>query len=995
MCAFPLSFRIAALAAGLGALPGAAQLPPLDDYVVRSFGPEDGLPVTEVWEVARDPQGRLLASTAAGIYRYTGYGFLPVDSRPRPDDVFRDLETDARGRVWFLTAAGRVGFVDEGRARAIAVVSNEPWRLQTGPGGLLWVLGTAGLAWVDEDAPEGARSVAALEGVAISAVFDSGGEVFVLSDSGGHRLVVGRSGNGDGPQLQVEPAAEIPAPASIAVRWIDDRGLWIPLSPGEAALVLVEEQGVHRFGPGDAEYDAVHRPGEWIRDVVDSAEGDRWLSFVDADGRSTLVRERAGVRQEIDVRSALEFRGIRHIVPDSEGIVWVTTDQGLIQIAPRGVYALGADDALGSSFTAPVLQTDDGVVWVGTWGGGLFRYAEGRLDRTFTTADGLPNARVRSLHEDDAGRLWVGTALGLALVEDDGVTRVWASSEVRTVVQGPTGALWVGSTEGLHRLEGGRLIGVHPDTFEGSAVYALHPGGDGGLWIGTDHGLYRRAADGTLRRFGADEGLRDDWIDSIHEESDGTLWITTYNAGIHRYRGGLFVPLTTAEGLHHDGIWRMLADDHGGVWMSSDVGLARVDRNHLHRAADALERGERPEPLRPVVFTESAGMPSRESNRASPAGWRMKDGRLLFNNLRGVVVVDPERVLAERAGPRAEVVEVAIDGRSTPVWGEPVVVPAGTRHLGLEFAAHALALPERNLFRVRLDGFDRDWVEVGTRHRVEYTALGPGRYTFEVAAARPLGEWGESTALILDIEPLLWQTTWARLLAALLLIGLAWTAHRFRVRQAIATERMRLRIASDLHDDVGSNLVSIALLSDLVDRSLDTTDHEEQRRRVQRIRGAAQRTVDSLRDIIWLVDPKSDHLEDLVARMRDLAAVVVPDDRLTVRRPAGRTRRSLGLDRARNTLLVFKEALQNALKHAEPDSATVDIEVEAGRLIFIVSDGGPGFDPDGASEAGARAPLGGYGLSNMRRRAAEAGGELTVASAPGGSTIVRFVLPLA
>jgi signal transduction histidine kinase len=380
-------------------------------------------------------------------------------------------------------------------------------------------------------------------------------------------------------------------------------------------------------------------------------------------------------------------------------------------------------------------------------------------------------------------------------------------------------------------------------------------------------------------------------------------------------------------------------------------------------------------------------MPSRESNRASPGGWRLEDGRLVFNSLRGVVVVDPGRVLAERAPPGVEVTQVAVDGRSAPVVAETVVVPAGTRHLGFEFAAHALALSERNRYRVRLVGFDPDWVEVGTRHRIDYTALPPGRHTFEVEGARPLGTWGETTSIVVDVEPFFWQTTWFRALAVLTLLASLWIAHRVRVRQVVATERMRLRIASDLHDDVGSNLASIALLSDLVDRSLGAADVPEQRRRIRQIQGAARSTVDSLRDIIWLVDPKSDHLEDLVDRIQDLATGLVSAERVLVRRESGQGGRPLGLDRARNTLLVFKEALNNALKHGLEDSVAVEIAVDRRRLVFSVADGGPGFDP--------QAPSAGYGLSNMRRRAVEAAAELTISSRPGGATVVRFELPLA
>jgi signal transduction histidine kinase len=985
-----------AIAAALlaGAAPCAAQLPPLDEYRVRAFGPEDGLPLTEVWDVARDADGRLIASTPTGLFRYTGYRFVPLELGELRGQVFRDLEASGEGDVWFVTAEGKVGRVRDGRARLVAVPPIETWRLQSDDDGGLWAVGMAGLARIYPSAPGGYRSVPELDGVATGGVFRVGDALLAVSETGGHRITGTRRAGAflasdarEAGALRAEPVGDVPAPGSLTILWQDEQGVWIPLTPREDALALVHAGGVVRFGPGDAPYDEHAAEGRRVRRSVPGADGERWWSYMDGAAVSHLVRDRDGVRTVVDARRDIDFGLVRNLLVDGEGIVWVTTDQGLRQLAPRAIHSLAVGDGGGATFTAPILQDSRGSVWVGTWGRGLVRY-DGGPERVFTVADGLPSARVRALHEAGSGSVWVGTGNGLARIAADRVVEDWPWDEVRVVVRGSDGETWVGGHAGLRRVQGPILVPVNPEVFEGKPVYALHLDRGRRLWIGTDHGLYSRTPDGTLARYGSGDGLRHDWIDSIHEEPDGTLWIGTYNAGIHRYRGERFVPVTTAEGLHHDGIWSMLPDDLGGVWMSSDVGLARVDHTGLHKVADAVERGETPaEQLRPLVFTEASGMPSRESNRASPAGWRLHDGRLVFNNVSGVVVVDPARALGEAAPPGADVTAFSIDGRETLARSGPVVVPAGTRHLGIDFAAHALAVPEQNRYRVRLEGFDSEWVEVGTRHRVEYTALPPGRYAFHLQAARPLGEWGEASVLPIHIQPFPWQTAWFRFVAALLLAGSLLAAHRIRVLRAVATERMRLRIAADLHDDVGANLVSIALLSDLLEKSLENTSVEEQHRRLRRIRTAAQSTVDSLRNIIWLVDPTNDRLDDLVERLHDLAAGLVPEDRLTVRSPTPGADRALGMERARNTLLVFKEALQNAVKHGGPETVAVAIEVASEGLSFTVSDGGPGFDPETVG--------GGYGLANMRRRAAEAGAELTVASSHGEGTVVTFFLPVA
>lgn len=709
----------------------------------------------------------------------------------------------------------------------------------------------------------------------------------------------------------------------------------------------------------------------------------------DGDGPDHLIRSRDGRAEVVALRRHHAFDRINHLLEDREGSVWIATDQGALQLVPRKVQAVTPRHGLVSGFTTAVTQTPDGAVWAGTWGGGLHRFADGSVTR-LGTEDGLPADEIRALLHDGE-TLWVGTSGGYAAVRDGRVVRAeagpalrnpWGASreEVRAFTRTADGRLWMGGMEGLFRLEEHRgWVPVRPDLFRTADLWMLHGAVDGSLWVGGAHGLFRLNG-AQVRRFGPSDGLDDVFVVSAHEEVDGTLWLGTYRSGLRRWRDGRWTTVSTQHGLHADGVWRMVHDDDGGVWMASDVGVFRVDHERLDAVADALARGERPSaPLAPVVLQEPEGMPSRESNRASPAGWRLGDGRIVFNSQGGLAVLDPREATTPEPLLPVLVDRVLADGQ--PVGGptdRTRTVSRGSRHVDLEYFAVSYRAPTQTRYRYRLDGYDQDWRYAGSERRASYTNLPPGRYTFRVQAAKGAGPWaGAETRQALVIPPFFWQrrSTQAAGLLALLALGLL--AHRYHVRRALEMERFRLRVAADLHDDVGSSLSSIALLSEMLGRG-DTVGRGLEARQLRRIHQAATETMDALRDVIWLTDPRHGDSEELVRRLRSVAGDLLGELPFRFETIEFHSR-PLPTTLMRNALLAYKEALHNVVRHADAGHVAIRVSVGRATLRFMVADDGRGFEP--------AQPGGGYGLGNMRRRARESGGSLDVESGPGGTRV--------
>ncbi|HYE57115.1 MAG TPA: triple tyrosine motif-containing protein, partial [Rhodothermales bacterium] len=300
--------------------------------------------------------------------------------------------------------------------------------------------------------------------------------------------------------------------------------------------------------------------------------------------------------------------------------------------------------------------------------------------------------------------------------------------------------------------------------------------------------------------------------------------------------------------------------------------------------------------------------------------------------------------------------------------------------LTLEFAALDYHTAQALRYRYRLDGFDRNWVDAGTRRFATYTHLPPGRYVFR-AEALPGGH-ATPLAQPVQIVPAFWQTTWFRGLIFLALAGLVAVAYRWRVARLLEVERLRIRIAGDLHDDFSSDLSGIALATELVERRSGLSERD--RRQLRDVRLKAFQMIERLRDVVWVVNPEHDHLADLALRMRHTAATLLPETNVTFDLPASHHARTLPMAARRDLYLVYKEALHNVARHAQANNVHVSLAQHGKHLVLEVRDDGRGFAPD------LSAP--GQGLKNMRTRATQMKAGFALESRPGDGTTVRVTV---
>lgn len=296
------------------------------------------------------------------------------------------------------------------------------------------------------------------------------------------------------------------------------------------------------------------------------------------------------------------------------------------------------------------------------------------------------------------------------------------------------------------------------------------------------------------------------------------------------------------------------------------------------------------------------------------------------------------------------------------------------------------ARPVNTQYSYKLEPSDNIWRPVQDRRHVFYSNLGSGDYTFRIRASDINGTLLEEKPPIrILIERAWWENRWIGQAAASLILIVLVISYRVRVRLLLKMERMRLRIASDLHDDVGSSLSAIALRSQMLfERDSENPVMKDDLARLSKI---TNETIENLRDIIWFVDPKHEQLEDLIQKMQNIAAEMLRDTAYVFRVPVQKRDTRLVMNFRRHVFLLFKEALNNVVRHSNATNVMISVDVEDGDLLLTVEDNGGGFDADMIKR--------GNGIKNMHHRAHLLGGEFRVDGTPDSGTILVFRVHMA
>jgi len=795
----------------------------ITQYTQDAWGIEAGLPQSTILGIAQTADGYLWLATEEGLVRFDGVRFTLFDkentSQLQANDI-RALLVDQKDNLWIGTNGGGLtrykGGVFTTFTTRDGLANDAILSLHEDGPGSLWI-GTDG-GGMSRYMNGRFRTYNTKDGLPDDAVFaistGPDGSVWVGTHAGLARLKNDR--------FSVYSTKNGLGKDDIRAVYADRRGdVWVGTNGGGLARLSEGRFVTYTMRDGLS--------GTMIWSIEEDKAGTLWIGT----GDGGLNRFHDGRFSSSTMKLGLTSDRICTTFEDREGNLWVgTKGGGLVRLKGGPFTTYTTREGLSSDVILPVFEDRDGAMWVGTQSAGLNRMKDGKVT-VYTMREGLPSDSVYSVNQDGAGTLWAGTPKGLARLRAgrfQAVTEGLPNEIVQCTYTDHNGDLWVGTRGGLSRYSGGRFITFsHKEGLSNDNVHSIYEDGSHVLWIGTEGGGLDKFEGGRFTSYTRSSGLSNSVVWAISGDSLGGLWLGTNN-GLNHLKDGKFTAFSARNGLFDDAIFVILDDRRGNLWMSSNRGVFRVAISGL----TAFAQGKTA-PLRSISYGLADGMKSKEcSGGFQPMGWRARDGKLYFPTMKGLSVLDPGRLDSNHLPPNVVIERVVVDNKNFNPK-RPIRLPPGKGEMEFQFTALSLSSPEKVRFKYMLEGFDKDWVDAGSRRVAYYTNIPAGEYKFRVLASNYENFSNRSAAsAAVTLQPHFYQTYVFALLCSLAGAGVFVVAFRLRMRQ--------LRV----------NETKLVLL---VDERTQALAH--QARALQESEKRFRQLAENIHEIFWMVDPRN------------------------------------------------------------------------------------------------------------------------------------------
>ncbi|MCI0691882.1 hypothetical protein L0337_07725 [candidate division KSB1 bacterium] len=984
--------------------PAHLQVLPFDNYTIK-----EGLPSNWITTIFQDSRGYLWIGADGGLSVYDGISFRTYgkDDGLPVGHVWSIREScKSPGTLLIGTHGGGLSRIADGKITSLALDKNYAANVVTAiledHEGVLW----CGAAW-------GIYQVRHDSASYFSAVKDSGAVSFIVQTS--------------------------------------DSLIWISI-----------KQSLYRYSPHTRQTERLEfdLPPTTFLCVLEDDEGILWLGTKDG----TLYRLQ---HNRITAKRQLPFGDLRAVLDDKEGYLWFVTSQGIVKVAkqsfPEGEVAnYTTANGLPDNDLFFCLIDRENNLWFASRNGGLFKLSE-RNFYSFPFKGLNPDLLNRSAIADERGHLFVASGEGLWEVWKDRhgswqkflhqLDRGGLSSDVHSVDIAGDERLWVAYRESgvaayaltaeqekpaslslVGVLKSGRdlpddppkgailgilidrddqlwcslwsvgLVQVDLKTRKQRGFYIEELGEstpqavcqdlDGNIWVGTFRsGLFafkpQAGKYSQTRHFTPQDGLASDQVRSLVQRRNGELWIGSRFDGISIYKDGKFEKITTRDGLLNNAVWALAEDDDGRMWIATSVGLQYTApensrRFFTHRRLTGRHVG-------------AVGViPGRQ------AVWSVSPEEL--------TIYEYGHKNLESAPPPVYITGLRVNGKERGVAGG-MKFSYDENLCAFFFNGLSFKGGQPVQYKYRLLGLDDNWQGPTDQRAVTFASLRPGAYTFEVTAIN--AESVESVApasLAFTIQPPFWQRWWFIAFCVLILGSILYAIHIVRLDRLLEIEKIRSRIATDLHDDIGAGLTHIGLLSQVtlqksgIRQRLESDDGlsephgevtwqissnaaRELGNSMERVGNIARELSQAMSDVVWSINPQHDSGEALQRRLSVFAHEICRAKNIALHFEVSEQMAGIKLhpELRRNLLLIAKEALHNAVKYSGSPSVSVKIELKGRNIIAAIADCGKGFE--------INSPSHGNGLNNMRSRAEKLGGACEIVSAPGQGTRVTARAP--
>jgi signal transduction histidine kinase/ligand-binding sensor domain-containing protein len=958
-------------------------------YILTNWNNEKGLPQNTVTSILQTKDGYIWIATLGGLARFDGINFTNYNSNIVPvlkENRFFRLFQDFEDILWINTEYKDIYFYKNDKFTALEIEGKE-----------------RGFFFITRDAD---------------------GAIWVRNDNSIIKVSFTEDGK-TGTVLEKIDLSEITNTDEVYDVIIQDKEIWVSI------------EGKKLF--------CLSRATSKVLNIVDTNGTAKLFQFKSnkTDNKFWVVTIKSiglfvngKIQPKCVVKNSRIFLATNTYI-DEKNNLWFIDGEKLIKVSESEVEISQIGNLPDKSRS---LTFDNvGGIWIGTSGYGLYHAKKKRV-KVFGRLINKKLIEARSVFEDSNENLFIGSFGAFGFNKNGSLTHQWESPQdviVTSINQDKNGKIWFATDYKIYQFNGSEAKSFSNITSlfddKKATVAALFFDNQNNLWMGGKTGILKISKDGQKQIFTTKDGLVNDWtiritqtrngdmwfgtlgglsilrdgkftnytienglsnnsVRAIYEDADGTVWIGSYGGGISRFRDGKIEHVNTKHGLAEDIVSSILPDENDNFWTLGNNGISVVNRKMLNDFLDGkIDR------ITTATYGVVDGMTVSEGNGVNQyCAWKAKDGTLWFAMVNGVVQINPNSL--SKMPPQVYIEKVMVGDKS-----------ADKNNLNLEYFQNNIEIgftglhfgkPENIQFRYKLENFNDDWTYSGMKRTAYYTYLPPGNYIFQVQALSSDGIWSNETASVpIVINAPFWRKGWFYLIIAtallgIIVLGFVWRLRhiemerlrqkRFSEELILAFEAERKRIASDLHDGIGQNLLVIRNWATLALKNLNK-NHETTKTQLMDILDFSAQTVQDTRDIASDLMPLhlqrfglTNTVENMLKRFQKSSGVetIIDLDNID------------GILSEEKELAIYRivqECVNNMIKHSEARKAYFSIKVSTDNFIHIeIMDNGKGFDSTEKNQFQPKTV--GFGLYSITERVKLMNGTIKIISGIGQGT---------
>ena len=773
--------------------------------------------------------------------------------------------------------------------------------------------------------------------------------------------------------------------------------------------------------------------------VVENPKGSLWLGTTS----NHLLNIKNGKIKQYKIENKLVANNINDLFIDSDGRLWIGDSKGLTILKDNKFYKITSKNGIPNTGIHKIFQDNEGNFWIGTNSGGLCRIRR-TIISNYGKSSGLLNNRILSLDLNKDGHLFIGTNGGgiyelrnnkirfsklnkyftqkyIWSLFEDSQKRYWSNNHklyyvhnnkkifipasnkydlynIYAIYEAKDGAIWLGYQFELLRYFNNKF--KHYLTKHSSSnadVRCIMEDKKGNIWAGAVNGLYEIIR-GKVKSYTSIPGLRSYYFRAIHQDKDGVMWFGTYGGGLIRLKNNKFFVFSTENGLQSNVISQIVEDDNGYFWMGSNHGIQRISKKELNDFADGKINS-----FFVYNYDKSDGMISSETNGGfQPSAVKDKNGNIYFPTIKGITVVHTKELIKNKLIPPVHIGRVFVNGKERKINNQQINYDSSNVEIYFDILSYTL--PHKNHAKYIMEGYDKGWNNAGDLRYARYTNLPPGKYTFKVIGSNADNVWNNHAASIsITVLPPFWMTWWFRTILVLMILSIGPIIyfrkvrafkyeqnlqHEFSGKLIKSQETERSRIAQELHDSLGQELLLIknrALLG-LKNRNGDS----KMRQQLEYISQYADGAIKQVRQISHnLRPPELDRL-GITETMNSIISEIENLSLIKIESKINDIDGIIPKEKEINLIRILQEALGNILKHSNADVISINLLNSQNKILLLIKDNGKGFSTEDNPENHSK----GLGLDGMIERAKILGGLLKIYSSPGKGTILTLEIPI-